>query len=82
MGILLNAAVFTMLPSCIMGVSELVNVPLFKTIGPFYTLSLVVTGVNSSFIYIALYPELQRAAKLVFMKTIKTNMQTLSSSVR
>jgi molybdopterin biosynthesis enzyme MoaB len=76
-GILINAAVFTMLPSCIMGISELVNVPLFKTIGPFYMLSLAVTGVNSSFIYIALYPELQKAAKLIFMKTIKTNMPTL-----
>lgn len=69
MGILLTSIVFMMFPSALVGIAEMCGVPVFKTIGPFYILCLLLAGVTSSVIYVTLHVEIKKAAKSVVLRS-------------
>src|SRR5690349_17997780 len=64
MGILLCGMIFMMFPSSLVGIAEWAGWAVFKSLGPFYILGLLLCGVSNSFIYIWLHIELRNAAKV------------------
>ena len=63
MGILIVGFFFLLIPSAAVGIVEFLGLGIFKSIGPFYTMGLLIAGVCNSFLYIGLHLELREAAK-------------------
>ena len=66
MGILLTGILFMMIPSAFVGIAEMSGIPVFKTVGPFYILCLLIAGVTNSVLYMTLHVEIKNATKGVF----------------
>uniref|UniRef100_A0AC34Q2D9 G-protein coupled receptors family 1 profile domain-containing protein n=1 Tax=Panagrolaimus sp. JU765 TaxID=591449 RepID=A0AC34Q2D9_9BILA len=80
-GILMISFLFLMIPSTFVGVVELTGLPVFKIIGPFYIIGLLLAGVSNSIVYITLHVEIrQAAAYLVIKKTFNKKMISTSTT--
>ncbi|WKY08713.1 hypothetical protein Q1695_007886 [Nippostrongylus brasiliensis] len=65
LGILVSSFVFLTIPSIAVGVVNMFGFSVFDSIGPFYTLCLVCTGICNCVVYIAMNKELLTVAKRV-----------------
>ena len=83
MAILTTSLIFTMIPSALVGCSQVIGLSLFKNLGPFYTFCLLCAGVLNFIIDITLNVQIKRAtvACLKGKSDIATPIPTISPTV-
>uniref|UniRef100_A0AC34RFQ9 Uncharacterized protein n=1 Tax=Panagrolaimus sp. JU765 TaxID=591449 RepID=A0AC34RFQ9_9BILA len=79
-GILVVSFCFLMIPSTFVGVVELAGLPIFKMIGPFYIIGLLLAGVANSVIYMTFHAEIKQAA-IRLIKFRSFNTETTSTAM-